>query len=37
LKSPLSFHSPQIDTRNIHAAPETLDFDFNRFKEPKDY
>jgi hypothetical protein len=35
-KSPLSFHSPRTDTCNNDAAPETADFDFNRFNAPQD-
>jgi hypothetical protein len=31
LKSPSSFQAPRTDTCNIDAAPETSDFDFNRF------
>jgi hypothetical protein len=37
LKPPSSFQAPLIDTSNIDAAPETSDFDFNRFKALKDY
>jgi hypothetical protein len=37
LKSPSSFQAQLIDGCNIDAAPETSDFYFNRFKEPKDY